>query len=136
MTTSQANIAADIYADYADTLAEGDPDAAAGYFVTASALYRSTGRDDEAFEVLEAASALRPGDAETAGALTRVRNELADKYHRQASAAYRRQQLDEAIAIWDHVLEIDPDHNNAQVLRAQAMELKDRLSKLNNGAQQ
>lgn len=51
----------------------------------------------------------------------------ADEYHKQASMAFRRQELDQAIALWDKVLEIDPLHQHAMSGRLQAMELRKKL---------
>ena len=59
-----------------------------------------------------------------------LQKEYSDLYHRQASTAYRQQELDRAIALWDRVLEIKSDHNAAQAYRAQALELKQKLNKL------
>jgi hypothetical protein len=61
-----------------------------------------------------------------------LQQDITDKYHREASSAYRRQELDVAIAKWDMVLEIDPNHTNAKVYRAQAIDLRERLKKLKN----
>ena len=55
----------------------------------------------------------------------------ADDLHRQAVNAFRAQDLDGAIALWDKVLEIDPDYENAELQRSQAIELKEKLSNLN-----
>ena len=53
-----------------------------------------------------------------------------EMYYRNGVTALRRQDLDEAIASWDKVLAIDPSHKNAQVNKAQAVELKRNLEKL------
>lgn len=55
---------------------------------------------------------------------------LADDYHKQASIAFRRQELDKAIELWDKVLEIDPEHQYAITSRLQAVELRKKLSNL------
>jgi lipoprotein NlpI len=44
--------------------------------------------------------------------------------------AFQRQDLDGAIAAWDKVLALDPDHKDAQLNRAQALKLKENLKKL------
>lgn len=51
--------------------------------------------------------------------------------HRRALNAYRAQDLDGAIALWDQVLALDPDHENAGLYRAQALELQSKLRRLN-----
>jgi cell division septation protein DedD len=54
----------------------------------------------------------------------------ADRLYREALNAYRAQDLERAIALWDEVLELQPGHENARLYRAQAMELKAKLSNL------
>ena len=54
----------------------------------------------------------------------------AEALHREALNAYRAQDLDRAIELWDQVLEIDPGHENARLYRSQAVELKKKLSNL------
>lgn len=51
--------------------------------------------------------------------------------YREGLNAYRAQDLDKAIALWDQVLALDPGHENARLYRAQAIELKEKLSTLN-----
>ena len=60
-----------------------------------------------------------------------LQKEIADKYHREASSAFRRQELDLAIEKWDMVLKVNPDHSSAKLYRAQALELKEKLYKIN-----
>lgn len=59
---------------------------------------------------------------------------LVQKYHEQALIAYRRQDLDQAIALWDKALAIDPSYEPALGYRARALELKKRLDQLGGGA--
>lgn len=54
-----------------------------------------------------------------------------DALHREALNAYRAQDLDRAIALWDQVLEVDPNHESARLYRTQAIELQNRLRRLN-----
>ncbi len=54
-----------------------------------------------------------------------------DELHRQALGAYRAQDLERAISLWDRVLLIDPDYENARLYRTQAIELQNRLRRLN-----
>lgn len=51
--------------------------------------------------------------------------------HREALNAFRAQNLEKAINLWDQVLELDPEHDNAGLYRAQAVELQNRLQRLN-----
>ncbi|MFK7976049.1 MAG: hypothetical protein AB8C02_07920 [Halioglobus sp.] len=54
-----------------------------------------------------------------------------DKLHRTALRAYRAQNLDKAIALWDRVLAADSTHESAMLYRSQAIELKQKLRRLN-----
>ncbi len=51
--------------------------------------------------------------------------------HREALNAFRAQNLEKAIGLWDQVLALDPEHENAGLYRAQAVELQNRLQQLN-----
>lgn len=51
--------------------------------------------------------------------------------HRRALNAFRAQDLDRAITLWDQVLALDPEHENARLYRAQALELQSKLRRLN-----
>jgi len=58
---------------------------------------------------------------------TSLREQLVSVYHQRAIVLYRDQQLDQAIALWNRVLVIEPDFEPATVYRARALELKQRL---------
>ncbi|GAB5414975.1 MAG: hypothetical protein Cons2KO_25780 [Congregibacter sp.] len=51
--------------------------------------------------------------------------------HRRAINAYRSQDLDTAIELWDQILEVDPHYESARLYRSQAQALKERLRRLN-----
>jgi Tfp pilus assembly protein PilF len=55
---------------------------------------------------------------------------LADLYYERGLVAFQHQDLNTAIADWDRVLAIDPNHKDAQLSRAQAVRLKNNLAKL------
>jgi Tfp pilus assembly protein PilF len=55
---------------------------------------------------------------------------LADLYYERGLVAFQHQDLNTAIADWDKVLAIDPNHKDAQLSRAQAVRLKNNLAKL------
>lgn len=59
-----------------------------------------------------------------------LRDQLLSTYHERAVLLYRDQKLDQAIALWDHVLDIDPGYERAVIYRARAVELKQRLKQL------
>lgn len=62
--------------------------------------------------------------------LQEIRPQVIEYYHRNATKAYRKQNMDEAISNWDKVLELDPQNSLAKSNRARAVELKERLNKL------
>ena len=66
---------------------------------------------------------LKPSDQQAAA----LRQQLLTAYHQRAIVLYRDQKLDPAIALWDHVLAIDPSYEPAVIYRARALELKQRL---------
>lgn len=73
---------------------------------------------------------LDPNNANAAEELGILQKDVSDQLHREASSAFRRQELDIAIEKWDKVLEINPDYTSAKLYRAQALELKARLEKI------
>jgi len=54
-----------------------------------------------------------------------------DALHRRAINAYRAQDLDTAISIWNRVLEVDPSYEGARLYRSQALALRKRLNSFN-----
>lgn len=54
-----------------------------------------------------------------------------DGLHRQAINAYRAQDLDTAISIWNQVLQVDPSYEGARLYRSQALVLRKRLNSFN-----
>ncbi|TCI11485.1 LysM domain-containing protein [Dyella soli] len=59
-----------------------------------------------------------------------LREQLLASYHERAVVLYRDQKLDQAIALWDHVLAIDPGYERATIYRARAIELQHRLKQI------
>ncbi|HTD90041.1 MAG TPA: LysM domain-containing protein, partial [Burkholderiales bacterium] len=53
-----------------------------------------------------------------------------DRHHRNAQAAYRRQDLATAIREWDALLALDPNNNLARVRKQEALELQAKLDGL------
>jgi tetratricopeptide (TPR) repeat protein len=54
----------------------------------------------------------------------------ADALHREAINAYRSQDLDRAIELWDEILAAEPGYESARLYRSQAIALKERLQRL------
>ena len=84
----------------------------------------------KAYESFVAVLAARPDHLGAKVKLTEVRSRAVEFYHRNATIAYRKQNMDEAISNWDKVLEIDPNNTLAKSNRAKAVELKERLKNL------
>ncbi|MFC5436840.1 LysM peptidoglycan-binding domain-containing protein [Rhodanobacter umsongensis] len=85
------------------------------------------GHNDQALARLGEALALdprlKPVDAKTAA----LRTQLLGSYHERAIVLYRDQQLEQAIALWNRLLAIDPGYEPAIVYRTRALELQHRL---------
>lgn len=84
---------------------------------------------EEAMSSLELATQLAPGNAEAQSLLASAKTQTAELYYRRGVEAFQRQDLDGAISAYDRVLEIDPNHQNAQVSRVQAVELRQNLQR-------
>jgi LysM repeat protein len=60
----------------------------------------------------------------------KAKRAMVDRHHRNAQAAYRRQNLKTAIREWDAVLAIDPNNDLARARKQEALNLQRRLEKL------
>jgi Tfp pilus assembly protein PilF/LysM repeat protein len=63
----------------------------------------------------------------------KVRKQLTNNYHRQAMQLFRKQELDQAIAFWNKILELDPNHSLAPGYKARALEMKQQLQRIGTG---
>jgi tetratricopeptide (TPR) repeat protein len=128
---AQAVVLAAAYAGNAKALRASNATLAGTQAVRAGQLYLETAnRPEEALEPLRLAVAINPADTRAQTLLTSAKNKATDINYRIGVAAFQQQDLDRAIAAWDKTLAIDPDHKNAQLNRAQALELKQNLQKL------
>ncbi len=128
---AQAVVLAAAYAGSAKALRTTNAAQAGAQAVRAGQLYLETAnRPEEALEPLRLAVAINPGDARAQLLLASAKNKAADINYRIGVAAFQKQDLDRAIAAWDKTLAIDPEHKNAQLNRAQALELKQNLQRL------
>lgn len=91
---------------------------------------QSKGRAEAALARYEAALDIDPDMEPAATRAETLREQLVDEYHQRAILRYRNQDLVEAIALWDRVLEIDAQFEPAQSYRARARELQRRLEQL------
>jgi hypothetical protein len=115
----------------ANTL-QSDPITAASLLVESADIKLSKGQELAAFESLKLATETDPSNSQANTQMLATQKSITDKYHREASTAFRQQELQEAIAKWDIVLKVDPNHSNAMAYRTQAVELQERLKALQN----
>ncbi len=85
----------------------------------------------EAYDALSQALTYEPDNRAIASARNQTRDKLTESYHRQAMQLFRKHELDKAIEYWDKILEIDPQHSLAPGYHARAVELKEKLQKIN-----
>lgn len=86
--------------------------------------------EEGAYRDLKQALAINPDLEPARMTADRLQTKLVRKYHEQALAAYRDQNLNQAIDLWDKALAIDPNYEPAQGYRARALELQRRLQQL------
>lgn len=130
LTPAELSVAVQAYNGNGAQLAATNPKLAAGQYLKSAQLLNTARKKDDAYQSAKRSVQLDGENATANSLLQSLKLELADDYHKQASVAFRRQALDEAIALWDKVLEIDPDHQYAISYRLQAIELKNKLSNL------
>ena len=122
----------DVYVLGGDASASVDRNVAATRYDHAAQILANHDSADAALTLYEKALDLAPEDEAIRNKFTDFTHSLAETYHKQAATALRAQELEKAIHLWDRVLELDPEHSNALVYRAQAIELQERLSDLQN----
>ena len=87
----------------------------------------SQGHKQQALVRLDEALTINPRLPPNGAKAAALRKDLLADYHQRAIVLYRDQQLDQAIALWNRVLAIDPGYEPAVIYRARALELKQRL---------
>jgi tetratricopeptide (TPR) repeat protein len=128
---AQAVVLAAAYAGNAKAISMSNAMQAAAQALRAGQLYLDTAnRPEDAIAPLELAAALAPADMRAQTLLASAKTKSADIHYRDGVAAFQKQDLDGAITAWDRALAIDPNHKNAQLQRAQAIELKQNLQRL------
>lgn len=88
------------------------------------------GQLTKAYDAFTKTLAVQPDHGGAKAKQAQIRPAVIEYYHRIATQAYRKQNLDEAISNWDRVLEIDPNNTLARTNRAKAVELKEHLGRL------
>lgn len=90
---------------------------------------------EQAFSAFGKALELSPGLEPATTNRKTIQGVLVLDYHEAAIVAYRNQQLDSALQLWDKALTLDPQFAPAQGYRLRAMELKRRVQNLDTAAQ-
>ena len=88
------------------------------------------GDNDKALETFNALLKLEPKHEATQQHIASISAFTVEAMHKDAMVEYGKQNLDQAIALWDRVLAMLPSHANAKLYRARAVDLKSRLLKL------
>jgi tetratricopeptide (TPR) repeat protein len=128
---TQALVLASAYAANARAVRAADAMVAGAQALRAGQLYLDpANQPEDAIPPLALAVEINPSNIQAQTLLTTAKTRAADTYYRNGLIAFQRQDLDGAIAAWDKVLAIDPNHRNAQLQRAQALELKANLQRL------
>lgn len=84
----------------------------------------------EAVPPVQPPPAPEPPAAKPAAKDDAAKRALIQRHHRNAQAAFRRQDLTTAIKEWDKVLELDPSNELARVRREEALDLARRLKQI------
>jgi tetratricopeptide (TPR) repeat protein len=129
---AQAVILANAYSSNAKAVRMANAMEAEAQALRAGQLYlEPADRPEDAIASLSFALDIDPMNMQAQTLLGVAKTRAADGYYRTGLVAFQRQDLDGAIAAWDKALAIDPNHKNAQLNRAQALELKQNLQRLN-----
>ncbi len=124
----QALIAA--YRTRAIDTTDSNPVLASTYYQQAGNLVDSTGNSLSALEMFKLSMHLNSDNQISESRYTSLKSKITNAYHRDASLAYRRQELEKAIELWQKLLTVDPDHVHAINNLIQAQRLKDNLQRL------
>lgn len=130
LSRDQRQLGISAYRNSADALAPKDPARVSARLLQAGKWLAADHNDVAALDTLKQSAALDPSNTAAQKAYADFKTNLADTYHKDASAAFRQQDLDRAIALWEKTLAIDPNHKFAQANLNQARELKAKLEKL------
>jgi tetratricopeptide (TPR) repeat protein len=128
---AQAPLLASAYAANAKAIRRSNAAQAGAQALLAGRLYLETADMPEvALESLQLAVAVSPNDARARTLLASAKSKTIEIYYRNGLIAFRRQDLDGALAAWDRILAIDPNHEKAQANKTQTLKLKNALQSL------
>jgi len=89
---------------------------------------QKAGNLEGAYEAFREAALRDPGNRDAALQRDASRQALARRYEREATQAFQRQNLDEAIGKWDRVLALEPSNQKAKLEKERAMDLRKRMN--------
>lgn len=89
---------------------------------------QKAGNLEGAYEAFRDAAQRDPGNRDAALQRDATRTALARRYERDATQAFQRQNLDEAINKWDRVLALEPANQKAKLERERALDLRKRMN--------
>ena len=88
------------------------------------------GRSEEAFIAFDKVLEIDPGHREAKEKRDVLFLTVADRLYKRALLAQRRQNLNQAIELWDQFLLMMPDNDNARLYRAKAVRMQTSLQKI------
>lgn len=86
------------------------------------------GNIEGAYDAFREASLRDPANRDAALQRDAMRQQLVRRYEREATQAFQRQNLDEAIGKWDRVLALEPGNQKAKLERERAIDLRKKLA--------
>ncbi len=93
------------------------------------------GEVEKAYETFTQSLTYNPENVQAKEGQLACRDRLTTDYHRQAMSHFHHQELDQAITLWDKILRLDPGHTLAPGYRARAIEMKQKLEKIERAQQ-
>jgi tetratricopeptide (TPR) repeat protein len=91
---------------------------------------QQAGKAEAAVAAYDAAARRDPSHPDAARLAASARKEQAALLNKEATAEFSRQNLCTAISLWNRVIELDPEQKLAPMKRAQALELREKLCKI------
>jgi tetratricopeptide (TPR) repeat protein len=89
---------------------------------------QKAGNLEGAYDAFREAAVRDPGNRDAALQRDATRQALARRYEREATQAFQRQNLDEAIGKWDRVLALEPSNQKAKLERERAIDLRKKMN--------
>ena len=89
---------------------------------------QKAGNLEGAYDAFREAALRDPGNRDAVLQRDATRQALARRYEREATQAFQRQNLDEAIGKWDRVLALEPGNQKAKLERERAIDLRRKLN--------